>query len=92
VRLSTAGAVHKVVQSMEKIEAGDFDINLRLRNDDTLRALKDPFNNMAKTLMQYADEDYRSMTKLADEIEERGSPVNAEMLRRIAESRGRHAG
>jgi hypothetical protein len=46
---------------------------------------------MAKTLLRYADEDHRSMTKLANEIEEHGNPVDAEMMRRIADSRGRHA-
>ena len=87
----TAGAVYKVSLSMEKVAEGDFDITLRLRDDDSLRALEEPFNKMAKSLLRQADEDHRSMTKLADEIEEHGSPVDAEMLRRIAESRGRSA-
>ena len=87
----TAGAVYKVAQCMEKIASGDFDVTLRLRNDDNLRALEDPFNKMAKTLLRYADEDHRSMTKLANEIEEHGNPVDAEMMRRIADSRGRKA-
>ncbi len=85
----TAGAVFKVAQCMEKIASGDFEVTLRLRNDDNLRALEDPFNKMAKTLLRYADEDHRSMTKLANEIEEHGNPVDAEMMRRIADSRGR---
>jgi len=88
----TAGAVHKVVQSMEKIAAGDFEVTLKLRNHDSLRNLEDPFDNMAKTLAQSADEDYRSMTRLADEIENHGNPGDAEKLRRVAESRGRRAG
>ncbi len=87
----TAGAVFKVAQCMEKIASGDFDVTLRLRNDDNLRALEDPFNKMAKTLSRYADEDHRSMTKLANEIDEHGNPVDAEMMRRIADSRGRKA-
>ena len=87
----TAGAVYKVALSMDQIAAGDFDVNLRLRDDDSLRALEEPFNKMAKALLRQADEDHRSMTKLADEIEEHGSPVDAEMLRRIAEPRGHHA-
>jgi len=87
----TAGAVFKVAQCMEKIASGDFDVILRLRNDDNLRALEDPFNKMAKTLLRYADEDHRSMTKLANEIEEHGNPVDAEIMRRIADSRGRRA-
>jgi nitrogen fixation/metabolism regulation signal transduction histidine kinase len=85
----TAGAVFKVALSMDQIAAGDYEVNLRLRDDDSLRTLEEPFNKMAKALLRQADEDHRSMTKLADEIEEHGSPVDAEMLRRIAESRAR---
>jgi nitrogen fixation/metabolism regulation signal transduction histidine kinase len=85
----TAGAVFKVALSMDQIAVGDYEVNLRLRDDDSLRTLEEPFNKMAKALLRQADEDHRSMTKLADEIEEHGSPVDAEMLRRIAESRAR---
>ncbi len=88
----TAGAVNKVGQSMEMLAAGDFDFTLRLRRDDSIRALEGPFNKLAETLLRYADEDYRSMTRLADEIEEQGNPGGAKILRRIAESRGRRAG
>jgi nitrogen fixation/metabolism regulation signal transduction histidine kinase len=88
----TAGAVNKIAQSMEKIAAGDFDVTIRLRRDDSIRALEGPFNKLAETLLRYADEDYRSMTRLADEIEEQGNPGGAKILRRIAESRGRRAG
>ena len=88
----TAGAVYKVAQSMEKIAAGDFDFTLRLRRDDSIRALEGPFNKLAEPLLRYADEDYRSMTRLADEIEEHGNPMDAGKLRRIAESKGRRAG
>ena len=87
----TAGAVFKVSQCMDQIATGDFNTTLRLRDDDSLRELEEPFNKMAKALLGYADEDHRSMTKLADEIEERGNSVDAEMLRRIAGSRGHHA-
>jgi methyl-accepting chemotaxis protein len=87
----TAGAAYKIAQSMEKIASGDFDVTLRLRRDDNLCGLEDPFNSMAKTLLRYADEDYRSLTRIADAIEEHGNPVDAEMVRRVADSRGRRA-
>jgi hypothetical protein len=60
-----------------------------LRSDDNLRALEEPFNKMAGNLRRSAVENYESMKKLADEIEEHGNPVDAEMLRRIADSTGR---
>lgn len=87
----TAGAAHKIAQSMEKIAAGDFDVTLRLRRDDNLLGLEDPFNSMAKALLRYADEDYRSLTRIATEIEEHGNPVDAEMVRRVAKRTERGA-
>jgi methyl-accepting chemotaxis protein len=82
----TAGAVYKVSQCLGEIADFNFDVNLRLRNDDNLRALEEPFNKMAGTLRRNVTESYESMKKLADEIEEHGNPVDAEMLRRIADS------
>jgi methyl-accepting chemotaxis protein len=87
----TAGAVYKISLCLEQVGDFNFDINLRLRNDDNLRALEDPFNKMAGNLRRRAIEDYQAMKKLADEIEEHGSPVDAEMLRRIADSTARMA-
>lgn len=82
----TAGAVYKVSMCLGEIANLNFDVNLRLRNDDNLRALEEPFNKMAGTLKRRAAEDYQAMKKLADEIEEHGNPVDAEMLRRIADA------
>ena len=76
----TAGAVFHIVRTMERIEAGEVDVTLRLRGDDSLRDLVDPFNRMVKALLQLSDEDKRSMTGLADEIEEPGSPEGTEKL------------
>jgi methyl-accepting chemotaxis protein len=85
----TAGAVYKISMCLEQIGDFNFDINLRLRNDDNLRGLEDPFNKMAGNLRRRAVEDYQAMKKLADEIEDHGNPVDAEMLRRIADSTAR---
>jgi methyl-accepting chemotaxis protein len=87
----TAGAVYKISQCLEQVGDFNYDVNLRLRNDDNLRALEDPFNKMAGNLRRRAIDDYQAMKKLADEIEEHGSPVDAEMLRRIADSTARLA-
>jgi len=87
----TAGAVYKISMCLEEVGDFNFDVNLRLRNDDNLRALEDPFNKMAGNLRRRAIDDYQAMKKLADEIEEHGSPVDAEMLRRIADSTSRMA-
>jgi methyl-accepting chemotaxis protein len=87
----TAGAVYKISMCLEQVGDFNFDVNLRLRNDDNLRALEDPFNKMAGNLRRRAIDDYQAMKKLADEIEEHGSPVDAEMLRRIADSTARMA-
>lgn len=86
----TAGAVYSITDKLEKIAAGDYSVSLQLREEDNIRALEDPFNKMVKALRRRAEDDHRTLTKLADEIEGHGSPVDAEMLRRIADARGRH--
>jgi len=82
----TAGAVYKVSKSLEQVGEFNYDISLRLRRDDNLRALEDPFNKMTDNLRLRALDDQQAMKKLADEIEEHGNPVDAELLRRIADS------
>lgn len=87
----TAGAVYKVSMCLDQVGDFNFDTFLRLRNDDNLRALEDPFNKMVENLRQRALDDSQAMRKLADEIEEHGNPVDAELLRRIADSSTRVA-
>lgn len=87
----TAGAVYKVSRCLEDVADFNFDVSLRLRNDDNIRALEEPFNKMAGNLRRRAIDDSQAMKKLADEIEEHGNPVDAEMLRRIADSTARLA-
>ncbi len=87
----TAGAVYKVSRSLEQVGEFNYDISLHLRSDDNIRALEDPFNTMVENLRQRALNDYQAMKKLADEIEEHGNPVDAELLRRIADSSPRVA-
>jgi len=85
----TAGAVYKISMCLEEVADFNFDGNLRLRNDDNLRALEEPFNKMVGNLRRRALDDVQAMEKLSDEIEEHGNPVDAEMLRRIADSKAR---
>ena len=85
----TAGAVYKVSQCLEEVANFNFDVNLRLRSEDNLRELEEPFNKMAGNLQRRASEDYQAMKKLADQIEKNGNAVDAEMLRRIADSTGK---
>ena len=85
----TAGAVYKINMCLEEVGEFNFDVNLRLRNDDNLRGLEEPFNKMASNLRRRFVEDPQALTKLADEIEEHGSPVDAEMLRRIRDAAAR---
>jgi methyl-accepting chemotaxis protein len=87
----TAGAVYKVSRCLEQVGELNFDTFLRLRRDDSLRALEDPFNKMVDNLRERALDNHQAMKKLADEIEEHGNPVDAELLRRIAESTARTA-
>ncbi len=85
----TFGAVVKIAQNLEKVSVGNFEVELKLRSGDSLKALEESFNEMTEMLRLQARNDHRAMNKLADEIEEHGNPVDAEMLRRMAEARGR---
>jgi methyl-accepting chemotaxis protein len=81
----TAGAVYRVSMCLHEVADFNFDISLRLRDDDNLRELEEPFNTMVGNLSQRAEEDRKTMLKIADQIEEHGNQVDAEMLRRLAD-------
>ncbi len=87
----TAGAMLKIISHMDEVASGHFNVTLRLRQEDTLRPIEDAFNRMAGALRRRAQEDHKTLTRLADEVKEHGSPVDAEMLRRVADARGRFA-
>jgi nitrogen fixation/metabolism regulation signal transduction histidine kinase len=87
----TAGAMHKIIDHLDEVAAGHYNLTLRLRREDTLRPLEDAFNRMANALRRRAQDDHKSLAKLADEISGHGNPVDAEMVRRIADARGRLA-
>jgi nitrogen fixation/metabolism regulation signal transduction histidine kinase len=88
----TAGAMLKIINHMDEVASGHYNLTLRLRQEDTLRPIEDAFNKMTAALKRRAQEDHKTLTKIADEIKDHGSPVDAEMVRRIADTRGRLAG
>jgi len=85
----TAGAMLKIINHMDDITAGRYNVTLRLRREDTLRPIEDAFNRMAAALRRRAEDDHRSLTRIADEINDHGNPVDAEMVRRVADASGR---
>jgi len=87
----TAGSMHKVIEHLEDVAAGRYNLTLRLRRDDTLLPMEDSFNKMAAALRRRAQDDAKALAKLADEVAAHGNPVDAEMVRRIADSRARLA-
>ena len=87
----TAGAMHKIIDHMDEVTAGHYNVALRLRREDTLKPIEDAFNRMVNALRRQAQEDHASLSKLADEVSGHGNPVDAEMVRRIADARGRRA-
>ncbi len=87
----TAGSMHKVMNYMGEIASGHFNVTLRLRHNDTLKPMEESFNKMAAALRRRAEDDAKSLNKLADEIAEHGNRVDAEMARRIADARGKAA-
>jgi nitrogen fixation/metabolism regulation signal transduction histidine kinase len=80
----TAGAVYRVSMCLDKVADFDFDVSLRLRDEDNLRELEAPFNSMVGNLKQRAEDDQQAMLKLADEMEGRGNTADAEALRGLA--------
>jgi len=85
----TAGAMLKIVNYLDDVAEGHYNVTLRLRRDDTLRPIEDAFNKMAAALRRRAQDDYKNLIRLAGEITEHGSPVDAEMVRRLADATGR---
>jgi nitrogen fixation/metabolism regulation signal transduction histidine kinase len=81
----TAGAVYRVSMCLEEVADSNFNVSLRLRDNDNLRELEAPFNTMVENLRNRAEENRQAMLKIADEIEEHGGKVDADMLRRLAE-------
>ena len=81
----TAGAVYRVSMCLGKVADFDFDVSLRLRDEDNLRELEEPFNTMVGNLRQRAEVDQHALLKLADQIEGSGNAADAEALRRLAD-------
>lgn len=81
----TAGAVYRVSMCLDEVADFNFDVSLRLRDEDNLRELEPPFNKMVGNLKRRAEDHQKAMLKLADEIEGHGNKVDAEMLRRLAD-------
>lgn len=80
----TAGAVYRVSMCLDKVADFDFDVSLRLRDEDNLRELEAPFNKMVGNLKGRAEDDRQAMLKLADEIEGHGNKADADVLRGLA--------
>jgi len=87
----TYGGIRKIVQGMETVSEGQFNVEIKLRSQDSIKAFEEPFNEMTLMLKLQALEDQKAMQKLAAEIEGHGNPVDAEMLRRLADAKGRAA-
>lgn len=73
----TAGAVFHIVRTMKRIEAGETGVTLRLRNDDSLHDLVDPFNRMVKALSGDSGDAVQPATNPADETGEHGPSEDA---------------
>jgi methyl-accepting chemotaxis protein len=78
----TAGAVFAVRQRLDRLRRGDLDINLRLRRNDNLHDLEEPFNEMVASLRDRALSDASALERLADRASEIG-PVGREIAEEI---------
>jgi methyl-accepting chemotaxis protein len=85
----TAGAAFNITNKLERVAAGNYDTNLKLRLKDNLRELEAPFNKMTSSLRRSAKNDAEVLSRLADDAAEAGNADIAEKLRKLAESKGR---
>jgi methyl-accepting chemotaxis protein len=61
----TAGAVFAVKQRLERVRQGDLHVTLKLRRNDDLQDLEQPFNEMVSTLRDRALDEASQLDKLA---------------------------
>ena len=61
----TAGAVFAVRQRIERVAAGDLRVNLRLRRNDNLGDLVEPFNRMVASLRDRAETEASELEEMA---------------------------
>ncbi len=61
----TAGAVFAVKQRLERVRQGDLHVTLKLRRNDNLQDLEQPFNEMVSTLRDRALDEASQLDKLA---------------------------
>ena len=61
----TAGAVYAVRQRFERVEAGDLQVTLKLRQRDNLQDLEAPFNKMIVALRERALNEASALEELA---------------------------
>lgn len=85
----TAGAVFAVRQRIERVAAGDYHVNLRLRENDSLENLVGPFNTMVATIRDASENEALELRRLADRVEKMGpeGEVIADDLRELARNK-----
>jgi HAMP domain-containing protein len=83
----TAGAAFNLHRCLDRVAAGEYDAELRMRRKDNLRDLEAPFNWMTALLRRQAVQDYAALQKLAGKIEELGQIELAEEVRDLARAK-----
>jgi nitrogen fixation/metabolism regulation signal transduction histidine kinase len=87
----TAGASFNVHRCLDRVAAGEYDTELRVRSKDNLRDLQDPFNQMTASLRRQATKDHAALVSLAEKIEELGEVELAEEVRDLAKAKAKLA-
>jgi methyl-accepting chemotaxis protein len=84
----TAGAVYAVKQRIERVAAGDFQVRLKLRQNDNLQDLETPFNDMVGSLRDRALVDADALDELAATADRLG-PVGTALASSLHELAGK---
>lgn len=87
----TAGAAFNLHRCLDRVAAGEYDTELRMRRKDNLRDLQAPFNWMTALLRRQAMEDHAALQNLAGKIEELGHVELADEVRDLARAKAKLA-
>jgi methyl-accepting chemotaxis protein len=86
----TAGAVFAVRQRLDRVRQGDYQVTLRLRRNDNLQDLENPFNEMVAALRRRALEDADRLEEIARKaasLDGGGDEISATLIRLARDKR-----
>ena len=85
----TAGAVFNLHRCLNLVAAGEYGTRVRMRRNDNLLELQDPFNRVTESLQKRAADDHAALSHLAEKIEELDRTEIANEVCRLADAKAK---